>query len=86
MTVGDLSSRIGSRELSEWQEYYRGDPWDRQRSDWHLAQIATVMYNMWWGKDSPARDTREFMLHPYPEREQSVEEQIGLLKASLPRK
>ena len=40
MTVGELSQRMGSAELSEWMALLRVEPWGPYRSDLSAAIVA----------------------------------------------
>lgn len=45
MTVGELLSRISSRELSEWMAYAQLEPWGEMRADLRAGIVASTMAN-----------------------------------------
>lgn len=46
MTVEELLSRISSRELSEWQAYYRLEPFGEERDDFRAGTISSTIANV----------------------------------------
>lgn len=84
MTVGELLSRISSRELSEWAAYFRLEPWGCEVEDWRFGMLASVIANV--NRDSKKRrrpyEPQDFMpRREIPEQEeQSWEEQARILE------
>lgn len=70
--------RLSGRELTEWQAYYRLDPWGGGRDDANAAMIASCVVNMlrargpavspadlmpkWGGGEERPRQTPEEMM------------------------
>ena len=44
-TVKELLSRIDARELSEWEAYYKIEPFGQQVSNFTVATVAAVVAN-----------------------------------------
>jgi hypothetical protein len=61
MTVSRLERELPHRELMEWMEEYRRDPWGTWRDNAHSAVIATIMGNAFRGKDTRALSYEDFM-------------------------
>lgn len=63
MPVGQLLARISSRELTEWQAYYRLEPFGEERADLRAGIIASTMANTARDpkKHSKPFEPREFM-------------------------
>lgn len=63
MPVGQLLARISSRELTEWQAFYRLEPFGEERADLRAGIIASTMANT--ARDPKQRrkpfEPREFM-------------------------
>jgi hypothetical protein len=62
MTVSDLLTRITSRELTEWQEYAKIEPFGEERADIRAAEICMVIANANRGKDQKALSLNDFLL------------------------
>lgn len=45
MTVREMLARVGSDELTEWQAYYRIEPWGGERGDVQAGIVATTIVN-----------------------------------------
>jgi hypothetical protein len=63
-TVDELSRRIGSREFSEWQRFYRLDPWGPERLDLGAATIASTVAAGSGAKCSPTDFMPDFSPPP----------------------
>ena len=61
MTVGELLSRISSRELTEWQAYYSLDPFGEDRADLRAGIIAATTANMLRAKGAKGYKPQDFM-------------------------
>ena len=55
-----MLARVTSRQLSEWGEYSKLEPFGEERADLRSAIIAATMANLWRGKGKPAK-TEDFM-------------------------
>jgi len=82
MTVGELLSRISSRELTEWMAFYRLEPWGAEVDDQRAALVAATVANTWRAKGPPAK-VEDFMprREPQPVQAQSWEDQVRILEA-----
>jgi hypothetical protein len=59
MPVSEMLGRISARELAEWAEYYRLEPFGQE---WHQAAMAPmVLANLFRGEDAPAHRLEEFI-------------------------
>lgn len=69
MTVRELLSRIDSRELSEWQAFFRLEPMPEQRADFRSGVIASVIAN-----SNRTKNTKPFEPHDFiPDYDQAPE-------------
>lgn len=80
MTVGELLSRISSRELSEWMEYAKLEPFGEERADLRAGIVAATVANAHRKRGARALRPADFMPRWEAEqgRPQTPEEQIGL--------
>lgn len=62
MTVRELLSRIDSRELTEWQEYFKLEPFGEERADLRTAQVCRVIAEMYRSKDQRPYTLDDFLL------------------------
>lgn len=62
MTVSRLERELPYRELVEWMEEYRRDPWGTWRDNTHAAMIANILANAHRGKDTRPFSIDDFML------------------------
>lgn len=62
MTVSRLERELPYRELVEWTEEYRRDPWGTWRDNTHAAMICSLIANAFRGKDGRSFSTEDFML------------------------
>ena len=46
MTVRELLARMDSRELAEWQAYYRLEPFGQERADLRAGIVASTLANI----------------------------------------
>lgn len=76
MTVGELLSRISSRELSEWIAYAQLEPFGEARADLRAGIVASTMANT--ARDPKKRkkpfEPEEFMPQ-FDKEPQTLEEQ-----------
>jgi len=61
MTVGELLSRVSSRELTEWQAYYGIEPFGEERSDLRAGIVAATTANAFRGKGAKPFKPQDFM-------------------------
>ena len=84
MTVGELLSRISSRELTEWMAFFSLEPWGTEVEDWRAGLIASTIANV--NRDPKKRrkpyEPEDFMPRRdrRPAEEQSWEEQARILE------
>ena len=84
MTVGELLSRISSRELTEWMAFFSLEPWGTEVEDWRAGLIAATIANA--NRDPKKRrkpyEPQDFMpRYEKPQvEEQSWEEQARILE------
>jgi hypothetical protein len=71
MPVSELLSRTDSHELTEWMAYEQIDPFGEWRADWRAAMLASVMANIWRGKNTKATTPDDFMPEFGPRKEQT---------------
>lgn len=85
MTVGELLSRMSSRELSEWMAFFSLEPWGTEVEDWRTGLIAATIANA--NRDPKKRrrpyEPQDFMpcRDRQPVKEQTWEEQARILEA-----
>ncbi len=84
MTVGELLSRISSRELSEWMAFFQMEPWGCEVDDWRFGMLASVIANV---NRDPKRQRKPFRPQDFvpkrdaePAEEQTWEEQARILE------
>lgn len=61
MTVGELLARVSSRELSEWMEYARMEPFGEERADLRAGIIASTTANLYRKKGKKPLQPQDFM-------------------------
>jgi hypothetical protein len=61
MTVAELSGRLSSHELSEWQAYYALEPWGTEIDLMGHAITASTVHNVHRGKRGKALSYQDFM-------------------------
>lgn len=62
MTVTQLEAVLPARELLEWQDKYRRDPWGTMRDNLHAGLIASSIVNVHRSKSSRAAKASDFLL------------------------
>lgn len=80
MTVRQLLRSIDAAELTEWQVYARLEPWDETRADLRAGILASVIANIWRGKDAQPLTPRDFMPDFDPEPAPAVDEDALILE------
>lgn len=85
MTVAELLSRISSAELTEWQAFYRLEPWGTEIDDLRAGIVSSVVANV---NRDPKKQRRPFKPQDFmpkwggatEKREQSPEEMLRVLQ------
>ncbi len=81
MPVAELVERMPAAEFSEWQAYWQLEPWGAWLDNSHLAQLATLTYNLNRGKN-PSIKPGEFMYRDADtERDNNTRQFVAGLKA-----
>lgn len=62
MPVGELLARTSGQELTEWEAYYRLEPWGEERADLRSGVLASLICNALRGKGGKTRKPQDFML------------------------
>jgi hypothetical protein len=83
MTVAQLLRSIDSRELTEWFEYYRLEPFGEGRADLRAGIVASTTANVWRGKGSRPFLPKDFMpnFEPKKKKPQTADEMKEIAKA-----
>lgn len=83
MTVSRLERELPYREMVEWMDEYRRDPWGTWRDNVHSASIATVVANSFRGKDTRPLTCEDFMILDPEVAEKRKAEKISRSNRSL---
>jgi len=62
MPVGELLTRMSGQELTEWEAYYRLEPWGEERADLRSGVVAALISNAFRGKGGKVQKPQDFML------------------------
>lgn len=74
VNVDQLLTKVTSRQLIEWQQFYRLEPFGPQEQDIHFAALRTDMANYLRAKHQVGYQTSDFLRsYTPPEPEKSVE-------------
>lgn len=65
MTVGELLTRMSSRELSEWQQFYAVEPFGEERSDIRSAISAAAIVTSLRGLGGVKRPVKPEAFMPF---------------------
>ena len=57
----ELLKRLSSRDIALWQAYDSLYPFGQFHTDFLIAQLTSIMYNMWKSKESPPVSADEFL-------------------------
>lgn len=79
MTVGELLSRISSRELTEWRAYCALEPFGEERADLRAGIVASTMANVFRRSGTKPYKAQEFMPKFAKER-QNWREQLEIVR------
>lgn len=82
MTVGEMLSRMSSKELTEWMAFASIEPIGESRQDLRIAMLCTLVYNAIKGKGKAAK-IDDFVLKFDPPKKQSMEEMQAILKGMM---
>lgn len=80
MTVGELLSRISSRELSEWRAYCALEPFGEERADLRAGIVASTMANVFRKSGTKPYKAQDFM-PKFGKEKLDWREQLELVKA-----
>ena len=80
MTVGELLSRISSRELSEWRAYCGLEPFGEDRADLRAGIVASTVANVFRKSGTKPYKAQDFM-PKFGKEKQDWREQLELVKA-----
>ena len=80
MSVRRAQQEIDAREFAEWIAFGNLEPFGEERADWRIAQLCTLVANMFRGKGRMAR-MRDFMLRPKAPRKQTPQEIAAVMRA-----
>lgn len=72
MTVAELLGRISSRELSEWIEFYKLEPFGYDVEMFGSAQVSATLVNINRKKGTKAVSAKEF----YPQTENNPDSEL----------
>lgn len=61
MTVGELLTRISSRELAEWRAYYTMEPFGEDRADLRAGIIASTTANVFRKSGTQPYKAQDFL-------------------------
>jgi len=68
-------ARVDSKEIAEWQAYYKINPFGEIRDDMRMARICSILYNSWRGKGSQSMSESDFMFE-FGKAEKTVDEDM----------
>ena len=77
----DLLSRLTSSELSEWQAFYRIEPFGEFRADLRAGTIASPLVNLQVKKGHRRTKPSDWIMEFIPDEPQSPEEMKRILQA-----
>jgi len=85
-TVAELEQTLGSGELTEWQAYYRFEPFGSNRDNYHAGIIAATIAN-YSGKIKVAKQVHDFMLEPESvKKDRETKKTIAMIDALAKKK
>lgn len=82
MTVGELLTRVSSRELTEWMAFFEMEPFGPERADLRAAIVASTVANTARDPKKRARPwtPRDFMPRFDQPAEQDWQEQLAIVE------
>jgi hypothetical protein len=72
--VDGMLARVGSRQVSEWIEYAKLEPFGEERADLRSAIVAATLVNLWSKKKAKAEDFMPKFGVEQPKEPQDLEE------------
>ncbi len=81
MPVGEMLSRMSSREFAEWMAYYRLEPFGDERADLRAGTIAAPLLNMWAAKGSAKAKPSDWIMKFGPREPMDWEAMKSILQA-----
>ena len=66
---------MSAHEIAEWAAYARVEPFGEARANWHMAVLASLLYNANRGQNAPPLDAAEFLWKVKPTKQQQQREQ-----------
>lgn len=57
----ELLKELSSQDIAWWQAYDKLYPFGQFHTDFLIAQLTAINYNMWKSKDSPPISAEEFL-------------------------
>ena len=86
-SVTQLEQGMSGRELVDWMEYYRVEPWGAFRDNLHAGIIAAQVVNMTPRKNAKPVKATDFLIEDREERQQkNMSGAVGMLRAIAKRK
>ncbi len=83
MTVSEMLSRMSGRELSDWEAYYRLEPFGAERGDLQAGIVASTLINAFQRKGNKPMQPSDFLLQfsPGPRKAQDWTQMLDTVKA-----
>ena len=66
---------MSAREIAEWAAYAKVEPFGEARANWHMAVLASLLYNSNRGQDANPLDVADFMWKIAPTKNQAKREE-----------
>lgn len=76
-TVKELELTLSGHELSEWQAFFRLDPFGEDRADLRNAMLISSLVNLFKGKKSQPVRPEDYMLFLNKRRKSKVTNEIA---------
>jgi len=67
MTVSEMLSRMSGQELTDWEAYYRLEPFGAERGDLQAGIVAATLVNSFQGKGAKPVQPSDFLLQFSPD-------------------
>lgn len=78
---------MSSAEFTDWQAYYKIEPFGAERDNWHMGVLAALFYNLRRHKSKPPLSASDFIYRdPVAARQKKDHEMLGWLRAKAKRK
>ncbi|HWP59528.1 MAG TPA: DUF4035 domain-containing protein [Candidatus Acidoferrales bacterium] len=82
MTVNELLSRCSSSELSDWEDYWREEPFGPRHEDYRIAILGAKLFNLNRGKN-PAQSEADFIPRYRDQFQGSVEADLARIQGFI---